>query len=310
MSTQCTVFFLFLPLFRWYQARRDASRSITSWCLCSLFIGSTDVKNTVCLLLKFYPPNVSPEFMMETRRDETKCWLSKSEKRYLWWSVNWSHIRCDKCTRRHRSELLHCPVMKDQWDCVLNDFEELGIKEFLVMMDQYNIAIFSCFLHLLSLYSSTLRQTIVEIAQGRSEDTPLISRIQSLHHFLEVDDDDEEEYTVVFTVGKRLANNLLAQYQSTFFHRSVQFLWMSWQEYVFVVFALAFDRLAKASTFVFNAQSSNCISELSCSLSSSSLLLLKSVTNLFKPWEILTHGWELSLITDAILFSTPYLPCK
>ena len=47
-------------------------------------------------------------------------------------------------------------------------------------------------------------------------------------------------------------------------------------------FALAFDRLAKASTFVFNAQSPNCISEVSCSLSSSSLLL-KSVTNLFKP---------------------------
>ena len=47
-------------------------------------------------------------------------------------------------------------------------------------------------------------------------------------------------------------------------------------------FALAFNRLAKASTFDFYAQSSNCISEVSCSLSSSSLLL-KSVTNLFKP---------------------------
>ena len=53
----------------------------------------------------------------------------------------------------------------------------------------------------------------------------------------------------------------------------VQFLWMSWQEYVFVGFVLAFDRLAKASTFVFNAQSSNCISEVSCSLSSWSLVV-------------------------------------
>ena len=52
--------------------------------------------------------------------------------------------------------------------------------------------------------------------------------------------------------------------------------------------ALAFDRLAKANTFVFNAKSSNCISEVSCSLSSY-FLLLKSVTNLFKPLEILTH---------------------
>ena len=28
--------------------------------------------------------------------------------------------------------------MKDQWDCVLDDLEELGDKEFLVLMDQYN----------------------------------------------------------------------------------------------------------------------------------------------------------------------------
>ena len=70
-------------------------------------------------------------------------------------------------------------------------------------------------------------------------------------------------------------------------------------------FVLGFDRLAKASTFVFNAISSNCISEVSCSFSSSSLLLLKSVTNLFKPWEILTHEWELSLFSRFIFFKFP-----
>ena len=102
-------------------------------------------------------------------------------------------------------------------------------------MDQYNIGIFSCCLRLLPLYSSTFHQTNVEIAQYRSADIPLISRIQSLHHLLEVDDHDEEEYSVVWTLGKRLANNLLAQHQSTFFPRWVKFLWMSWQEYVFVV---------------------------------------------------------------------------
>ena len=47
-------------------------------------------------------------------------------------------------------------------------------------------------------------------------------------------------------------------------------------------FALAIDRLAKARAYDFNALSSNCVSEVSCSLSSFSLLL-KSVTNLFKP---------------------------
>ena len=87
-------------------------------------------------------------------------------------------------------------------------------------MDQYNI-IFSCFLRLLPLYSSTFHQTNVEIAQDRSEDNLLISRIQSLHHLLEVDDRDEKEYSVVLTLGNRLANNLSAQHQSTFFHRRV-----------------------------------------------------------------------------------------
>ena len=91
--------------------------------------------------------------------------------------------------------------MKDQWDCVLNDLEELGDKEFLVLMDQYNIEIFSCFPSLLPLYSSTFHQTKVEIVQNRSEDNPLISRIQSLHLLLEVDHHDDEEYSVVLTLG-------------------------------------------------------------------------------------------------------------
>ena len=30
---------------------------------------------------------------------------------YLWWSVNWLHIRYDKCTRRNCSELTHCPAV-------------------------------------------------------------------------------------------------------------------------------------------------------------------------------------------------------
>ena len=81
----------------------------------------------------------------------------------------------------------------------------------------------------------------------------------------------------------------------------------------------------KASTFVFNANSSNFISEVSCSLSLSSLFVrnsdprVKSVTNLtgqiFKsvPWEILTHEWEILQLSffffffkrGSILISTP-----
>ena len=101
--------------------------------------------------------------------------------------------------------------MKDQWDCVLNDLEELGEKEFLVLMDQYNIEIFSCFLRLLPFYSSTFHQTNIENSQIRSEDNILLSRIQSLHLLLEVDNHDEEQYSVVLTLDKRSAIEFLAQ---------------------------------------------------------------------------------------------------
>ena len=97
---------------------------------------------------------------------------------------------------------------------VLNDLGELEDKEFLVLMDQYNIEIFSCFLRLLPLYSSTFHRSI------------FFSRLMTM---------DEEKYSVVLTLDKRWANNLLAQHQSTFFPRWVQFLQMSRQEYVFVV---------------------------------------------------------------------------
>ena len=90
-------------------------------------------------------------------------------------------------------------------------------EEFLVMMDQYNIEIFSCFLRLLPLYSSTFHQTNVEIAQNRSEDNPLISRIQSLHLLLEVVLRVEEECLFFLPLGKLDRIELLVQHQSIFF---------------------------------------------------------------------------------------------
>ena len=91
--------------------------------------------------------------------------------------------------------------MKDQWDCVLNDLEELGGKEFLVLMDQYNIEIFSCCLGHLPFYSSTFHEMNVESNQIRSEDNLLISRIQSLHLLLEVNDHDEKRALSCFDTG-------------------------------------------------------------------------------------------------------------
>ena len=81
--------------------------------------------------------------------------------------------------------------MKDQWDCVLNDPEELGGKEFL-LKHQYNAEIFSCFLFLLPCCSSTFHQTNDDNAENVSEDCLLFSRIQSLHHLLEVVYHDED----------------------------------------------------------------------------------------------------------------------
>ena len=83
--------------------------------------------------------------------------------------------------------------MKDQQDCVLNDLEELGGKAFLVLKNQYSTEIFSCFLLILPWCSSTFHQTNVEKKQNGSEENRFISRIQSLHHLLEVDYYDEED---------------------------------------------------------------------------------------------------------------------
>ena len=85
--------------------------------------------------------------------------------------------------------------MKDQQGCVLNDLEELGGKEFLLknQYNQCNTVIFSCFLLLLPCCSSTCRQTNDDKTQNDPEDNLLFSRIQSLHHCLELDYHDEEE---------------------------------------------------------------------------------------------------------------------
>ena len=64
-------------------------------------------------------------------------------------------------------------------------------------------------------------------------------------------------------------------------------------------FAFAFDWHANSFALSFNAYSSSWSSGIYVSL------LLKSVTNLFKPWEILTQEWVLSLFKDIIPTSTP-----
>ena len=63
--TQYTVFWCPFHAFRMYCARRGAFNSIVSRCLCSLSKGSTNRKNTLCLLLNICGPGVNPGFMMK-----------------------------------------------------------------------------------------------------------------------------------------------------------------------------------------------------------------------------------------------------
>ena len=87
--------------------------------------------------------------------------------------------------------------MKDQWDCVLNDLEELGDEDFVVLMDQCNIDLFSCCLRLLPSYLTLphfIRPILWILKFG--------PRIQSLHLLLEVIVHAEEECSVFLPLGK------------------------------------------------------------------------------------------------------------
>ena len=137
----------------------------------------------------------------------------------------------------------------------------------------------------------------------------LFSRNQAHHLLLEVIDHDEEENSIFFVIGKARLHRVPGSISVHLLSHISTVLAEEQAEVGLRGVALAFGRLAKASTFIFNANSSDFVSEVSCSLSSYSLSI-KSVTNLFNPWEILPHKWESSLFTDSILMSTPYLPCK
>ena len=63
---------MFLPYF--LLVPKVHSTLITSGSWCSFFIGSTIVKNTVCLFLKFSPPVINPEFVMECKLIAHPIW--------------------------------------------------------------------------------------------------------------------------------------------------------------------------------------------------------------------------------------------
>ena len=144
------------------------------------------------------------------------------------------------------------------------------------LMNQYNTEIFSCFFLLLPCCSSTYHQTKDDNTRNKSEDCLLFSRIQSLHHRFEVDFHDEEDGSISSTLHNRRSNIFLLKTSVHFLSPIGIVLVDELTESRFCGFALAFDLHAKSPAFKFNAYSSNCISEVSCSL------LFKFVTNLFK----------------------------
>ena len=160
----------------------------------------------------------------------------------------------------------------------MNDLEELGGKEFLVLTGQYSVEIFSFCLRFLPSYSST-HHTTIESTQIYSED-----HLSSLQNSI-VPSSSRSNSPCRRRVFSLFAHWVrLIELSSWFninpcsFLEKVQSLKMDG----LLGFALALDRLAHANTLVFNANTSVLVSEVSCSLSSYSLSI-KSVTNLFNP---------------------------
>ena len=145
-------------------------------------------------------------------------------------------------------------------------------------MNLCSTLVFSCFfLLLLPCFSSTCYQTNEDNTGNVSEDSLQFSRIEQLHHLLYA-------YVVHDGEDELLSSKLRTQRESIPGSISIQFLWFIGMvpdeepaSSLLCGFAFASDGLAKSPAFNLNAHSSNCISEVSCSM------LLKFITNLFDP---------------------------
>ena len=83
MSTQYTASWCIFHALCRCCARRSTLKSITSRFLWFLSIGSTNRKNTVCFLLKIWPPGSNPELMIECKLNAHPTW-KMYWKKLLW----------------------------------------------------------------------------------------------------------------------------------------------------------------------------------------------------------------------------------
>ena len=65
---------MFLPCFMHVLCKTRCTQVVCVKSLCSLSIRSTSRKNTVCLLLKFWPPGINPQLMMECKLIAHPTW--------------------------------------------------------------------------------------------------------------------------------------------------------------------------------------------------------------------------------------------
>ena len=121
MSTQCNVFWCFFHALCMYCAWRGAFKSIVSGSLCFLSMGSTSRKNTVCLLLKCWPPGINPELMMECKLIAS-CKVGSMRLHPEWpWRARRYKITPDESVQYWYLFLFPPPVMlffhlsSDQW---------------------------------------------------------------------------------------------------------------------------------------------------------------------------------------------------
>ena len=185
--------------------------------------------------------------------------------------------------------------MKDQWDYVLNDLEEQEVQNcswrIRTILKYFLFSSSSCraSLPLFVRPMMTVQEMFLKIIL-------YFSRIQSLYHRLEVGFHDEEDGSISATLDNLIAIVFLVRHQTKFSPWYVWFLWMNWQNIVFVIFLLPLIRLQHHPHSILTHILRTAFLRFPARCCSS-----KFENNLFKPWEILTHEWELSLFTDLIL---------
>ena len=168
----------------------------------------------------------------------------------------------------------------------------------LFLRRQNNSGIFSYVLLLLQCFSSNFRQTNDDKTQHDPWDNLLFSRIQSLHHFLEVDFHDEEDGSISLTLDNRIATVFLVQLQSKFSPEEEKILWMSWPNLVFVVLLWPLigsqNHPHSISTYILRTA-----------------LLRFPARGCSSSWPMRNCDPRVRIVSaDLILISTPYLPCK